>query len=75
MSNRKLEWGDWGNRSFSPVCTRCGEKHDLKCLGSSYDCFKCVNLGHKMKDCPFLTIKGLNGRKVQPSNSGLSASK
>ncbi|WMV57929.1 hypothetical protein MTR67_051314 [Solanum verrucosum] len=74
VSNPKpLGGGD--NRSFIPAYTRCGKKHDGKCLADTDGCFNCGKNGHKMREFPLLATKGRDGRQAQPSRSGSTTPK
>ena len=34
------------------VCQKCGKKHKGVCYRESRACFKCGQMGHRIKDCP-----------------------
>ncbi|XP_049394715.1 uncharacterized protein LOC125859005 [Solanum stenotomum] len=51
---------DDGNFTHS----RCGRKHEGKCLADTDGCFGCGKNGHKMKDCPKLAAKGREVNKL-----------
>jgi len=61
VSNPKPQ-GSGGNGSSIPACSRCGKKHDGKCLASMDACFNCRKSGHKIRDYLLLVIKGKKGR-------------
>jgi len=39
-------------RAEYPVCSQCGKRHDGVCFRASGRCFSCVEVGHKMRECP-----------------------
>ncbi|WMV24175.1 hypothetical protein MTR67_017560 [Solanum verrucosum] len=51
------------------------DKHEGKCLASTYGCFGCGMSGRKIMDCRSLTSKGREGRQASPTGSGSSAPK
>ncbi|XP_049378275.1 uncharacterized protein LOC125843085 [Solanum stenotomum] len=71
--NPKLQGGnDSGSSLPMSTCTKCGRKHDGKCLAGTYGCGKS---GHKMRDCPMLKVKRREGTQATPSGSGLNVPK
>ncbi|KAK4737409.1 hypothetical protein R3W88_001106 [Solanum pinnatisectum] len=57
------------------TCTRCGKKHEGKCLASTNGCFCCGKSGKKMRDCPMLMVKGREVKQAPPSGLGPNAPK
>ncbi|WMV54444.1 hypothetical protein MTR67_047829 [Solanum verrucosum] len=74
MSNPKSQGGG-GNESSIPTCTRCGKKHNEKCMAGTNGCFGCGKSGHKVKDCLLQASTGKDGRQAQPSGFSLGAPK
>ncbi|XP_049368639.1 uncharacterized protein LOC125833518 [Solanum verrucosum] len=76
VSNPKRQRGN-GSGSSLPMstCTRCGKKHEGKCLADMDGCFGCGKSGHKMRDFPMLMAKGRKGKQAPPGGSGSNASK
>jgi len=62
-----------GNGSSTPGCQRCYKSHSGKCLAGMDGCIDCGKNGNKVKDCPFQSNKGKDGRQPQPSGSVLTA--
>uniref|UniRef100_M1DFK3 Gag-pol polyprotein n=1 Tax=Solanum tuberosum TaxID=4113 RepID=M1DFK3_SOLTU len=76
LSNPKPQGGN-GSGSSLPMstCTRCGRKHEGKCLADIDGWFGCGKSGHKMRDCPMLMAKGKEGKQAPPSGAGSNAPK
>ncbi|XP_049391539.1 uncharacterized protein LOC125855940 [Solanum stenotomum] len=72
VSNSRPQGGN-GSGSSLPMstCTKCGRKHEGKCLADTDGCFGCGKSGHKMRDCLMLTGKGREGK--QDPISGLNS--
>ncbi|KAK4733737.1 hypothetical protein R3W88_007998 [Solanum pinnatisectum] len=68
-----------GNRGGSsmerPTCSKCGKKHEGKCLAGLGVCYGCGKSGHQLKDCPTRTTKGREGNQAPPSGSNSDAPK
>ncbi|XP_049349343.1 uncharacterized protein LOC125813907 [Solanum verrucosum] len=70
VSNPKLQEGNSGCSYVArPNCAKCGRKHDGKCLVGTDGCFSCGKIGHKIRDCPMLKVKGREDKKAPPSGS------
>ncbi|KAH0664080.1 hypothetical protein KY284_029011 [Solanum tuberosum] len=76
VSNPKPQGGN-GSGSLLPRsnCTKCGSKHEGKCLASTDGCFSYGKSGHKMRDCPMLAAKGREGKQATCSGAGSNAAK
>jgi len=46
-------------------CRECGRRHRDDSPAGSNTCFGCGKSGQKMRDCPFITSKGRDGRQDQ----------
>ncbi|XP_049394693.1 uncharacterized protein LOC125858984 [Solanum stenotomum] len=75
-SNPKTQGGN-GSGSSLPrsTCSKCGRKHESKCLASTDSCFGCGKSSHKMRDCPMLTAKGREVKQAPPSGLSSNAPK
>ncbi|WMV08984.1 hypothetical protein MTR67_002369 [Solanum verrucosum] len=62
-----------GNESLWPPCSRCGKKHEGRCLAGREGCFGCGKSGQKMKDCPKARTTRIKGKQVATSGSDESA--
>ncbi|KAK4722051.1 hypothetical protein R3W88_012284 [Solanum pinnatisectum] len=47
--------------SKPPVCSKCGRNHPSTCCKASTGCFKCVQDGHFMRECPKIRQGDGNG--------------
>ncbi|XP_049368212.1 uncharacterized protein LOC125833108 [Solanum verrucosum] len=71
VSNPKHQGGNGSVSSLPrPNCTKCGKKHDGKCLANTDGCFGCGKTGYKMRDCPMLVAKEREGKQATPHGLG-----
>ncbi|XP_049394710.1 uncharacterized protein LOC125858999 [Solanum stenotomum] len=76
VSNPKPQGGNSGGSSMvKPTCSKCGKKHDGKCLVGTDGYYSCGKSGHMMRDCPMLRAQGREGKQVSPSGSNFDAPK
>ncbi|XP_049381296.1 uncharacterized protein LOC125845822 [Solanum stenotomum] len=65
VSNPKSQGGNGSGSSFErPKCATCGKQHLGKCLAGTDGCFGCEKKGHKMRDCPTLSAKEREAKKL-----------
>jgi hypothetical protein len=57
-----------------PPCERCGKTHQGECMAGKKGCYKCGDIGHKMRDCPVASRKGRDSKRAR-CESGTSQSK
>jgi len=53
-----------GIRSLFPSCSRCGKRHEGKCLASMNGCYGYGEIGHKIRDCLILKARRREGKKT-----------
>ena len=54
------------SESLSPTYSRCGNRHDGRCLADTEDCISCGETGHKLRNCP---MEKSNGREDAPKKN------
>ncbi|KAH0644892.1 hypothetical protein KY284_032776 [Solanum tuberosum] len=76
VSNPNPQGGNGsGSSLFRSTCSKCGRKHDHKCLADTNGCYGCGKRGHKMRDFPMLMVKVIEGKQAPPCGSGSNAPK
>ncbi|WMV49836.1 hypothetical protein MTR67_043221 [Solanum verrucosum] len=76
VSNPNPKGGNSGSSYVErPSCTKCGKKHESKCLVGTDGCFSCGKSSHMKRDCPMLKVQGREGKQVPPSGSNPDAKK
>ncbi|WMV40591.1 hypothetical protein MTR67_033976 [Solanum verrucosum] len=51
---------------LSPTCATCGKKrHDDKCIAGTKGCYGCGGSDHKMRSCPILKARGIEGKRKE----------
>uniref|UniRef100_M1DII3 Gag-pol polyprotein n=1 Tax=Solanum tuberosum TaxID=4113 RepID=M1DII3_SOLTU len=50
-----------------PTCSRCGKRHEGRCLAGRDGCYGCGDRGHMKKDCPKAKATIREGKQVAPS--------
>jgi len=58
-----------------PICTKCGRKHEGKCLVGTGNCYGCGKSGHMRRDCPMLKAQGRENAQAQASGPNPDAPK
>jgi len=48
-----------------PICACCGKKHNGKCLAGTKGCYGCGGSYHLIRNCPVLTAKGREMKKIR----------
>lgn len=64
-----LEMGS-GSQGGKPTCATCGKTHYGQCLMGTRSLFVCGKDEHKVRDCPTISSREREGRKVPPSFAG-----
>ena len=41
-----------GSKPNHPLCPKCGRAHSGECWGEKRGCFRCGDMGHRVRDCP-----------------------
>ena len=62
----KLEKGG-GSQNCKPTSVTCSKKHYGEYLLGTGNCYSFGKEGHKVKDCPNISSRGKEGKKVAPS--------
>ena len=57
------------------ICTKCGRKHEGKCLVGTGNCYGCGKSGHMRRDCPMLKAQGRENAQAQASGPNPDAPK
>ena len=64
-----------GYQDCKPTCASCGKKHYGMCLADTSGCFHCGKDDHKVRDCPTIVARGIEGKQITPNVSVNDASK
>ena len=58
--------GGISSPGVKPTCASCGKKHFRKCLAGTCGYFGCGKKSHKVRDCPIITSRGREDKKIPP---------
>ncbi|XP_049381238.1 uncharacterized protein LOC125845746 [Solanum stenotomum] len=76
VSNPKSQGGNGkGSTMARPTCAKCGKRNDGKCLVSTDGCYGCGKVGHKIRYCPMVKVKGREDKQAPTSGSNPNAQK
>ncbi|XP_015078416.1 uncharacterized protein LOC107022265 [Solanum pennellii] len=76
VSTPKPQEGKGGDSYVEkPLCSKCGRKHDGKCLVGTGNCYGCGKSGHMKRYCIMMKNQGRENAQAQASAPNSDASK